>query len=382
MVICPSSQCTGCGACAAVCHVKAIDFADDIFGFPQPLVNEERCDSCGRCAKLCPANATENYREPRTVLAAWHKDTEQHEKSATGGVAAALTKKMLQEGGAVYSASMDDGLTAVFHCAQTWEEAVGFAGSKYVASNMRNSYQDLNRCVQAGQKGLFIGLPCQVAGLLTSVPERRKDELLTVDLICHGTPAAAYLREHLRKQYGKDAKVISFRNQTGAFFLNVSLGGKRNICLPSSTDSYYYGFLKGLFYRESCYSCRYAQSKRVSDITLGDFWGLGDEIPYPYPLKKTSAVLINTEKGARWMANLRDELQMDERTLAEALNKNEQLRQPFQKPETWEKFMKIYARYGFEKAARAVEGQTVLQQKIRWELSVIKRKLIPKKTNG
>ena len=95
---------------------------------------------------------------------------------------------------------------------------------------------------------------------------------------------------------------------------------------------YYNGFMEGYLYRTGCYTCPYATEKRVADLTLGDFWGIGEETPYPNAaaeLKKgLSLILVHTDKGQALLNACAPALVTTLRTPAEAVKKNHQLRHP------------------------------------------------------
>ena len=146
-----------------------------------------------------------------------------------------------------------------------------FAGSKYVKSNPQGIYKKIKNLLKNGEKVLFIGLPCQVAALKLFVGDQLVADLYTVDLICHGTPSPQLLQMFL-EQYGyelKDIKNIAFRKKNKFQVRD----GDKGIITNGVTDSYIISFLNGVCYTENCYSCKYAQFNRVSDITLGDSWG-------------------------------------------------------------------------------------------------------------
>ena len=271
MIICPEDKCTGCGACREACPVQAIAFRNNALDFPHPRVDEARCISCGRCVKVCPSNSEESGRVPMRVLAAFDRDATRRNKAASGGVASAFGRCVVEDGGVVFGAVLRDDVHTSFECAETSEGVERFSGSKYVASDLGDAYVQVRRHLEQGRDVLFIGLPCQVAGLQACVPPPLAGKLTTVDLVCHGTPAAEYLTSHIRSRYGSNARVASFRDG-GDYFLDVLRAGKR-VVLPPSADLYYVGFFMGLMNRECCYSCRYARTERHSDLTIGGLLG-------------------------------------------------------------------------------------------------------------
>lgn len=50
-------DCCGCGACFAICPVKAISMVDDDEGFDYPVIDPGTCSKCYQCIKICPLKA-------------------------------------------------------------------------------------------------------------------------------------------------------------------------------------------------------------------------------------------------------------------------------------------------------------------------------------
>ena len=239
------------------------------------------------------------YREAYGMFAcnqlSWHQGwttkKSERKKSSSGGFATALSKAFVKNGGIVCSCTFLEG-DFVFKAVSTEEEVECFRGSKYVKSNPKGIYRKVKKLLQEKNKVLFIGLPCQIAAVKNFVGEQNKDNLYTVDLICHGTPSVKILEKYM-SQYGvslSEIKDISFRTKN-AFILKKD--GKP-ITGHHIQDRYTMSFLSSLNYTENCYYCRYATDKRVGDITIGDAWGsdLKEEID-----NGISLIMCQTEKG-------------------------------------------------------------------------------------
>lgn len=197
---------------------------------------------------------------------------------------------------------------------------------------------------------MFIGTPCQVAGVKTKFKDL--DEcLFTIDIICHGTPKVELLKESFQKQcMSYDIDNVSFRDNSSfniTFFKNNQVVWQR----PLSHDLYMKGFFKAVFYRECCYQCPYAKESRISDMTLGDFWGLDMNSVETTMDKGISLVLVNTEKGNALFNSVEDLVNYKKRPLQEAVSGNNQLRHPM--PLTWRHkiFKRLYPKIGFKWAA-------------------------------
>lgn len=292
--VCQSRECTGCKACVNVCARKAIRIADNM-KYLDAVIDEQLCVDCGLCAKVCPNNTTVSKKEPLAWKQGWAKQEELRARGSSGGVAAAVTEAFIRAGGHVCSCLFEDGKFK-FVCTNDLQKAREFAGSKYVKSDPGEIYEEIKRVLAAGEKCLFIGLPCQVAAVYNYVPQKLQEKLYTVDLICHGTPSEKLLVKFL-KQNGfslATVKEISFRKDTA---MGLKMDGK-TIHAPGTVDRWLLSFLNGINYTDHCYKCQYAAVERVADMTIGDHWGTEktEEIP-----RGVSLILPQTEKGTMLM---------------------------------------------------------------------------------
>ena len=375
MKLCDAMYCTGCSSCMVVCPQKAIRMEIAWDGFRRPIVNREKCVDCQLCMKVCPALVAPSTYSPCHVYAAFVLNQEERKVCASGGISTALGRAMIGRHGTVFGVNMQNTGRAVYESARTPEELLRFCNSKYVESEPGHAFEEIKSELLDGREVLFVGLPCHVAGLLNYIPEKLKDKLFTADLICHGVPAMSFLEQHIEQQYGKDAKLISFRNTNAEFFLKIIRKGKV-VEVPGSCELYYNAFIEGYAYRESCYHCQFANSHRVSDLTLGDFWGIGDDIPYPHEKRKVSLVLENTIKGQEMLRWIKDVIQIDERTLDEAMKRNEQLCHPSNQSKVQETFRKYCKEMTPCSAARKISNKHVRRQYMKYKLSCVKRKLV------
>ena len=351
MKLCDQKDCTGCMACYNACHFGAIKLITDPMGRIVPEIQQDKCKECGLCQKTCPALNPVIKRTSRTAYAAYTNNAGDRRTCASGGIATTFSRYFIENGNVVFGSAFgnDNQLQVVKVTSQDGLEEL--KGSKYVYSFPGYSYIQVKECLSEGNKCLFIGTPCQIAGLKAFL--KGKDEgLLTIDLICHGTPPMAYLNEHI-KELGLPANVrMAFRGEKGFNLCAYDDQGREIFSKPHEEDTYFYSFLKSLSYREPCYSCQYACPERVSDITIGDFWGLGDDALNGYKGRK-SVILINTDKGRDYFEKIADRITYEERELQEAVNGNAQLRKPSCVPADRAVFKKVYVEKGFEDAVKA-----------------------------
>ena len=345
-------KCTGCGACADSCHSAAISLVPQLeLGHLYPRVDSSKCVECKACEKSCSVlQDSVELRFPQKCFAVWAKDYDENLRSTSGGAATVFSKRILADGGVVYGCG-NDGVLFRHVRVDVTAGIERLRGSKYVQSDVRGAYRNVRKDLTEGRKVLFIGTPCQVAGLRTFL-RRDYDNLIAVDIICHGVPSVQLLCNHLeRKVRLGDVSKISFRD--GGFILRAcDKWGKvmyqSNLWKERYEDAYYTAFIKGYSYRESCYSCPYARPKRCGDITIGDFWGLGKLVPFEtsHPNAGFSVALANTELGLDFLLSQEDTLYICERQIDEALDGNPQLRAPMKKSASV-KLFRCLVRKGF-----------------------------------
>ncbi len=364
MEICRKEDCFGCYACSNICPKGCITMNEDNYGYIYPKINMDKCINCNLCKKVCPAINEDKFNSPNIVFAGWAKKKDERESSTSGGAASIFSNIILEESGVVYGASVVD--SEVKHIEVIEKSNISILkGSKYVHSKIEDNYKKCEQKLKSGIKVLFIGTPCQISGLKHFL-RRDYENLFTIDIICHGVPSMKMLNEYLRIEgISSDYTNIQFRDENG-FNLTVIKNNKKVFVKPMKESLYYLGFMKGVFYRENCYKCRYAQEKRISDITIGDFWGLGEGEEFKYSKKGgVSLILSNTKKGEMLINRCKKELCLYKRSLYEAVNGNAQLRKPSIKHKNYYKFRKAYLKKGFVSATKKALLNDMLYDKLR-----------------
>ena len=318
-------DCCGCNACAQICPKQCITMQEDDEGFLYPRVDTENCIDCHLCEKICPVSNHGTERKPLKVYAAVNKDEEVRKQSSSGGIFTALAEQVIKQGGVVFGARFDERWQVKHDYTETMEGLAAFRGSKYVQSQIGNSYQEAERFLKAGRKVLFSGTPCQIAGLRNYL-RKEYDNLLTVDFICHGVPSPMvwrrYLKEEVARQCDRKNSVsahpiheedvlvegISFRDKTMgwkkysfALTLSTTNGSGDKIqfcsCSPMTKNEYLRGFMSNVYLRPSCYSCAFKCLKSKSDITLGDFWNIRLYNKHLDDNQGLSLMLLNNSRG-------------------------------------------------------------------------------------
>lgn len=332
------SKCCGCEACVQICPKRCISFTPDDEGFFYPSVDEEKCVDCGMCEKVCPELDQDAPRQPKQTFAAKNPDEAERQISSSGGIFAMLARKVIKEGGVVFGARFDDTWDVIHSSTASLDGISPFMGSKYVQSRIGDSFLKVRQFLKDGRKVMFSGTPCQIAGLRKFL-QQEYDNLLTVDILCHGVPSPAVWRKYLdevvqnvsfgkscddtqvSRREGLEYKKISFRDKrTGwkKFSMSFTLASHGRSDKEGETvtvsrihreDPYFQGFNNySLFLRKSCAACPVRELRSGSDITLGDFWFIETLIPEMDDDKGVSVVLANTLKGVEEINSLGAEL--------------------------------------------------------------------------
>ena len=333
-------SCTGCAACESVCSHHAISMRVGDMGHLYPCIDANKCVECSRCTAACPAI---NKVDPNFILnayAAWAKDPTEYETSVSGGAASVLSRYIIRHGGVVYGCAMLPDIVVKHIRVDNEDDLVQLKGSKYVQSDISEVFSQIKEDVKCNRQTLFIGTPCQVAAI-KRMYKKQPDNLYLIDLICHGVPSIDALRKHIYRvaPSNEQYRYISFRSAQGFYLVVVEdelveIYRKPLKHQVVGEDTYLGAFFRGYSYRESCYSCQFASSRRVGDITIGDFWGLGDEYPIddmPEHPNGCSVMLPCTERGMKLINAIQKDIFCFQRPISEAINGNTQLRHPFPK---------------------------------------------------
>lgn len=358
-------QCTGCFACLNICPREAIEIKKDKALAEYPYVKEDKCISCGLCQSVCSAlNRKEFGNNPLKCFAAYSNDDKIQKTCASGGIGTIFAETIIQNGGFVFgSALVKEGnvLRARHLEAKNIDDVKKFSGSKYVQSEIEKSYISVKEKLKAGKPVLFVGTPCQVDGLNYFLHNEEEKKLITVDIICHGTPPTSYLNDYYQSLNLGEIDEIKFFSQ-GAFVVKAFCSGKKVYEANASTDLYFAAFLNSVIYRENCYHCRYARNERISDITIGDFWNINRKSLNKKTHKKISVVLINTEKGMRFWENAKRNLIYEERKYSEAISGNKQLSMPSSQSEDRKIFLTEVEKNSWIEALKKTELSRIVEK--------------------
>jgi len=296
-------KCSGCGACVKVCPEQAITLQPDEEGFLYPFIDLEKCAHCDICRKVCPNNRSYKYKyNDLHAYACKNKSNDERLRSSSGGVFSLLAREILNKGGCVFGAAFDKRIVKHIKI-DNEKELIKLRGSKYVQSIIGESYTQAKRELEKEREVLFSGTPCQIEGL-KSYLEKDYKKLICVSVVCHGVP-----NDKIFSSYQKEMEMKYDSKLLGIDFKNKEISWKdyqikyffedKNIKQSIWHDRYMIGYLNNYYLRPSCYDCDFRlHNKNSSDLILGDFWGVGEEIADYDDDKGVSAVLVNSKKGA------------------------------------------------------------------------------------
>lgn len=368
-------RCTGCMACFQVCPKSCLTIKKDNMGNLFPEIDDGICVQCNKCEKVCPEKHLLQKQYPRKAYAVWSLDSQTRKLAASGGAASEFYRYAVNNGWWICGTEWTDEFQVSHTLSKKANSISKYRQSKYVYSSSSEIYRQVEKKLKGGEKVLFISLPCKVAGMLQYL-DGRHENLITIDIVCHGTPSHQLLREHIKDKFNVEiATALSFR-QDNEFVFSLKNSQKDIYTKVGRTDSYLAAFLEGLDYRPSCYQCTYASNERISDLTICDFWGLGQKIPFKHPYTGAiSAVLVNTDKGAEFFEKCKTAFFVEERPVAEALEGNAQLNHPTTPHPKREMFEKLYLEKGFDKAVEEILKYKMHEEKKKLRKQELRRKL-------
>lgn len=383
--------CTGCRACEKVCASKAISMTKNEEGFLYPQIHEEICVDCGKCRRVCPGIIGVEYRQPMKEYAAVHKEKEVLMESSSGGVFTALADMIFEQGGVVAGCIWDKEFYAKQVLVSDRKELSQCRGSKYVQSDTGDTFPQVKKMLQQGVVVLYTGTPCQIAGLKNYLGQDYEN-LLTADFICHGVPSPELFVQNilwLEKRKGSRILEYRFRSKIGSYQLGLyyyyyHVGAEKAESGSAVLDPYYFSFLNAKTYRESCYQCYYAQEKRISDFTFGDYWSVEKFHPEIKSDRGASILLFNTEKSLTYQKRLEQYMVLFPSKLEWMKQVNYNLNQPAKRPDSRTGIYREIQKMGYGKWAdrycstmnwklRYLYGKLPLRLRIRVKMSQKKR---------
>lgn len=297
----------------------------------------------------------ESITRPK-VYAVKHREEAVRAASRSGGIFTALTDLILESGGVVYGCVLTEDFRAVHIRADNADWRNQMRGSKYIQSELGDTYKNVKRDLDAGRNVLFSGTSCQVAGL-HSFLGRKYEKLICADIVCHGVPSKKVWMKYLEwqeKRTGKKVVAVDFRDK-GTFgwrahteTLTMDDGSK------VSSEVF-----KNLFYghtvlRPCCYECPYKDVMHPGDITIADYWGIEKAAPEFDDNKGVSLVLVNTDKGTKAFDECKEKLVWKQTRIEDSMQPP--LKAPFPRPDNRDAFWKDLQTENFEMIVKHYGG--------------------------
>lgn len=303
------TRCFGCEACVQACTSGALSMETDGEGFRYPAIDRAKCLHCGKCERVCPASGPpELHPPPVAVFGGYALDGQIRARSTSGGFFSVLAAAWCTADTRVFGAVADK--LEVRHVGVRYGDGIGaLRKSKYAQSRIGTCFREAKKALSDGEKVLFSGTPCQIAGLRSFLGGRDEERLLTVEVVCEGVPSPLCIRKftaHLEEKRGGELQTLDYRDKDGGRWdFEVMSASFRHPPRGSSKwkqDRWFNPFwsiwLQHLISRPSCYRCPFAARERGADITLGDLWGVHLYCPDLYGRNGgASLAFCNTPKG-------------------------------------------------------------------------------------
>ena len=317
IIINNKNNCCGCSACKNICPVNAITIKKDEEGFDYPIVDKSKCIGCNMCNNICPFINSSKIEIKEEVYGVHTKDKDLLLKSSSGGVFGEIAKTIISDKGKVFGVDYNYN----YLCIDNLKDLNKILGSKYVQSNINDTFKNVKKELSKKIKVLFVGTPCVVNGLKNYL-KVDYDNLITCDIICHGVPSEKLINKY-KDSFKQKVTKIDFRNKSNGwknYSIVISLENKTYKSLAIDNE-YMRAFLNNYCLRYSCYSCKAKGINRKSDITLGDYWGI-DSNDKVFNFNGTSIVVLNTQKGKELFFNIKDKF------IYQKVNNNELKKNP------------------------------------------------------
>lgn len=350
-------NCYGCTACVNICPKKAIKMVEDSRGFKYPSIDDKLCINCGLCKRRCPANKELNdfldYSVDPIIYAAKCKDDNIRNKSTSGGVFTVLSDYVLKNGGVIYGTILDNDFRVKYIRTDNKKDRDKMRGSKYVQSDLNDTFNNIKKDLETDRLVLFVGNPCFVSGLKTFLNNKINNNLILCDIICHGVPSPLIFKEHINfiNKKGNLNKYVFRDKSIGWRGTNTTIKyGNKVESNTSFSDIFTNLYFDGYISRDCCETCKFTSFNRVSDITIGDYWGIENVFPDFNDEKGINLLFLNTKNGINIFNKIRNSLSY----IQSDINKCEQpqLKYPSKAHHNKDKFWIDYDNKGFDYVSR------------------------------
>lgn len=292
------------------------------------------------------------------VYAAYCKKEELRLASSSGGIFSVIANYIFKKNGVVYGVVMrDDCYSAVYRRIEDENELSSLRGSKYLQAKIGDTFHQVKRDLDSGKNVLFTGTGCYINGLNTYL-QKKYDNLLCMDIVCHGTPSPKLWKEYAEYQESKfQSKMIcvSFRNKDkhdrNGFEVKKIDDNHNELYISRHIDPYFSMFVKNIALRPSCFECT-AKYYKMSDITVADFWGIDNVDPELNDNKGISLVITRSQKGQELFDTINNEIIFKEVSYKDGVRENKAEYQSYSKPKDRDQFFVDMKKLSFEKLSK------------------------------
>ena len=366
------NKCCGCGNCAIVCPKHCIEMRPNSRGFLFPAIDHESCIHCGKCENSCPVlNTHSESGEITAFFAAINKNKDERAAGSSGGFFPVLAEYVLEHDGVVFGAAFDEGAHHLSHVfIEKKEELTLLRGSKYIQSDLEQSFSEAERFLKDGRTVLFTGTPCNIAAMHSYIGHPYPN-LITMDVICHGVASPllwSKYTEELEVRYKSKISKAAFRDKKygwRAYSMCISFQNGKVYRKFFKQDPFGKAYLSNVMLRSSCFECSFKTIQRPSDFTAGDFWGNGKLMADDD--NGISLLLIHSERGKKIWEEIGKCFEFKELSKERAVKGNTPLYESVKCTMDIDRF---YDRVSHEGFSNAVEGylpnKVTFKQRIRY----------------
>ena len=318
------AECCGCTACEKVCPKKCISMLPDSEGFLYPDVDYTKCINCNLCVKVCPILNKPGTLPIQKGYIVRNRDMKILKTSSSGGFFSALCELVIDREGVVFGASFDEELAVRHVKAESLNDCIGFRGSKYVQSDVGDTYIKVKEALKQGKWVCYSGTPCEISGLRNYLG-RDYDHLILVDFVCHGVPSPKLWKEYLKymsKKYDSEIIEANFRSKKNGYqslTMNLKFANGKDYYGSVRTDIMLKSFFRNICLRESCYKCEFKSKKRCSDLTIYDCWHAGKILDIDDDDLGYTSILVRSDKGLSLIDELNHKLEIYEKPIDEVI---------------------------------------------------------------
>lgn len=374
------NKCTGCTACYNSCPKNAISMVEDSEGFKHPVIDQEKCINCGLCKRVCPVLNTKENSSLNKCYVGYSKNEEEKMKASSGAIFSLVANYILDNGGEVVGAAFDNNMKLKHVAVSKKEDLDKLKGSKYLQSDLDNIFSYIKEVLK-NKKVLFVGTPCQVAGIKAFI--KNSDNLYVLDLVCHGVPSPKLFAKYINELNVNNNDVIKdykFRDKSTGWdtYSNKMIFGNKEIIQDKDKNDYMKLFLADVALRESCFNCNFKLGNKYSDITLGDFWGVQNYHKDFYNKSGVSAIVVNTEKGNELLEIIKDNLVFKECKLEEIVEGNPSLQKSGVYPVNRSSFFKDLDKLSVSELSKKYVKKRSLIRRVLSKVKILVKKMLMK----